>query len=103
MSDSQRYALIDRYSSLVVWVGEASSPELACTIANAEANPGQSPIGFERVESSSVDAGFNVYLAVVGEIDKLENPYLRTLAARSGGAFLGVYQAIAPRDLSFDD
>jgi hypothetical protein len=51
------FALIDRYSGLIAWVGEGSSPEVACAIVHAEANPDHLPKGFERVRSTSADAG----------------------------------------------
>jgi hypothetical protein len=100
MSPRMHFALIDRYSGLIAWVGEASSPEIACAIGHAEANPGHVPKGFERVPSTSVDAGFDVYEVPAGPFDEAEHDDATAIAAVRCAAFLGMYQSIAPADLA---
>ena len=103
METPPHFALIDRYSGFLSWVGEASSPEIACAIAHAEANPGHVPKGFERVPSTSVDAGFDVYVVPAGLYDDAAHDDAAALAAIRGGVFLGMYQSIAPTDLADAD
>lgn len=100
MSNEVRFALIDRYTGLIAWVGEASSPELACVVAAGEATPGQFPRGYERVAATSVDAGFDVYLVPAGSFTDVDSDDGNAIAAIRGCAFLGMYQSIAPADLS---
>jgi hypothetical protein len=103
MDAGTHFALIDRYSGLIAWVGEASSPEVACAIGHAEANPGHVPKGFERVLSTSVDAGFDVYAVPAGLFDEVGNDDATAIAAVRGAAFLGMYQSVAPADLADSD
>jgi hypothetical protein len=100
MSAGMHFALIDRYSGLIAWVGEASSPEIACAIGRAEANPGHVPKGFERVASTSVDAGFDVYAVPAGLFDEAQHDDASVIAAVRGAAFLGMYQSVSPADLA---
>jgi hypothetical protein len=97
------FALIDRYSGLIAWVGEASCPEVACAIGHAEANPGHVPKGYERVRSTSVDAGYDVYTVPAGLFDEAEHDDATAIAAVRGAAFLGTYQSVAPADLADSD
>lgn len=103
MSEELRYALVDRYTDCLAWVGEASSPELPCVIAYGEAHPGQRPRGYERVSTSSVDAGFDVYVVPAGSFVAFEGSDEQAIAAVRACAFLGLYQSIAPVDLSNAD
>jgi hypothetical protein len=103
MEAGTHFALIDRYSGFLAWVGDASSPEIACAIGHAEANPGHIPKGFERVPSSSVDAGFDVYVVPAGLFDDAEHDDAKAIAAVRGSVFLGMYQSVAPADLADAD
>jgi len=66
VSERIYYALIDRYSGCLRWVGEARSAEEACTIGSAEADPSREPRRYERIESTSVDDGYDVYATTPG-------------------------------------
>jgi hypothetical protein len=100
VSEHIYYALIDRYSGSLSWVGEARSPEEACTIGSAEADPSRGPRRFERVYSAGVDDGYDVY-ASPGEIFTDADGRDRTVIEEvRKHRYLGVYQATAPLDLA---
>jgi len=55
------------------------------------------------VRSTSLDAGYDVYAVHAGPFDEAEHDDATTIAAVSGGAFLGMYQSVAPADLADSD
>ena len=91
---SRRYALIDADSGYVWWVGDAESPEAACTAATLET--GGDERTYQRVELRALGDGYRVYEAPAGfDVDDGQN---RTAIERvEAMPFVGRYHAEGAR------